>query len=72
MSIKDFFIKKTLESQLKNIPKEEQEKIFKLVQDNPEFFRKVALEVEEKVKAGKDQMSAAMEVVQKYKDELKF
>jgi hypothetical protein len=72
MSIKDFLLKKTLEAKLKDVPKEEQEKLLKIVQDNPEFFQKVALEIQERVKAGQDQMSAAMDVMQKHKDELKF
>jgi hypothetical protein len=72
MSIKDFLLRKTLEAKLKDVPKEEQEKMVKLVQDNPEFFQKVALEIQEKVKAGQDQMSAAMEVMEKYKGEIKF
>jgi hypothetical protein len=72
MSIKDFLLRKTLEAKLKDVPKEEQEKLLKIVQDNPEFFQKVALEIQEKMKAGQDQMSAAMEVMQKYKDELRF
>lgn len=44
----------------------------KLIEENPEFFQKVALEIQEKVKTGQDQMSAAIEVMQKYKDDLKF
>jgi hypothetical protein len=45
--------------------------MMKLVQNNPELFQKIALEVQEKMKQGKDQMGATMEVVKKYEDQLK-
>lgn len=70
MGIKDFFIKKMLESKMKDVPKEEQEKIFKMMEKDPELFQKIALEVQEQVKGGKGEMQAGMEVMQKYKDKL--
>ncbi len=63
-------MKAMLKSQMKNVPKEQQEMLLTLVEKNPDFFQKVALEIQEKVKNGKDQHSAAMEVMMKYKDEL--
>ena len=48
---KNFLMKAMLKSQMKNVPKEQQE-------------------IQEKVKNGKDQHSAAMEVMMKYKEEL--
>lgn len=56
---------------MKGMPKEEQEKITSMMEKNPELFQKIALEVQEKVKGGQDQISAAMEIVKNYKDELK-
>ncbi len=56
---------------MQGVPQEEQDKMMKLVQENPELFQKIALEVQEKMKQGKDQMGATMEVVQKYQDQLK-
>jgi transcription elongation factor GreA-like protein len=71
MGIRDFLMKKMMERQMQGVPKEEQEKMMKLVEDNPDLFQKIAVEVQEKMKQGKDQMAATQEVVMKYQDELK-
>ncbi|HVS79710.1 MAG TPA: hypothetical protein VHF05_01900 [Candidatus Paceibacterota bacterium] len=71
MGIKDFLMRKMMERQMQGVPKEEQEKMLTLVQNNPELFQKIATEVQEKMKQGKSQMAATQEVVQKYQDELK-
>lgn len=70
MSIKSFLLKKLMKSKLKHVPEAEQDKMFVLIEKNPDFFQKIALEVQEMVKSGKDQMSATMEVMQKYQTEL--
>ena len=70
MSIKDFFVRKMLASKMKDVPKEDQDKVFNMIEKNPELFQKIAMEAQEVMKKGKDQMSATMEVMQKYKDEL--
>jgi hypothetical protein len=71
MSLKTFMMKKLLASKMKDVPQEQQEKIFNAIETNPDLFQKIALEVQEKVKGGKDQMAATMEVMQKYQDDLK-
>ncbi len=69
--IKEFFLKKMVQSQLKNVPKEQQEMIMKIVENNPELFTKISKEVEHKVKKeNKNQMAAMMEVMKKYRKEL--
>lgn len=68
--LKDFFIKKMLESQLKNIPAEQREKIMKALSDNPEFFTRLAEEVKKEMDSGANQMTAIIKVLPKYKDEL--
>jgi len=68
---KNFLIKQMLKRQMKGIPEAEQEKIIKMVSENPELFQKIGVEVEEKMKGGMDQMSAVMQVMQKYGDDLK-
>jgi hypothetical protein len=71
MSLKTFFLKKMLASKMKGVPQSEQDKIFELIEKNPDLFQKIGVEVQEKMqKEGKDQMAAAMEVMQKYKDQL--
>ena len=69
--IKDFLMKKMLKSQMKGMPEAEQEKMIKLVTENPELFQKIAVEMQAKIKEGKDQMTAAMEVMQAHQEELK-
>jgi hypothetical protein len=70
MSIKDFLMRKMLASKMKDVPVADQEKIFSMLEKNPELFQNIAVEVQSAMKNGKDQMTATMEVMQKYKDEL--
>ncbi len=60
-----------LKSKMKDIPADQQEKVFAAIEKNPKLFETIALEVQEKMKGGKDQMTATMEVMQKYQDQLK-
>ena len=54
---------------MKGVPQAEQDKIFDMIEKNPDLFQKIGAEVQEKMqKEGKDQMVAAMEVMQKHKD----
>jgi len=68
---KNFLMKKMLKKQMAGVPEDQQEKIIKVVSENPELFQKIALEAQEKMKTGKDQMTAMMEVMQAHQDELK-
>jgi hypothetical protein len=67
---KEFLIRKMLKSQLKGVPEAEQEKLIKLITENPQLFQQIATEVQEKVRAGMDQKQATMEVMNFHKDEL--
>lgn len=60
-----------MQSKMKDVPPEQQEKVLNMIEKNPDFFQKIAIEVQEKVKQGKDQMTATMEVMSKYQDDLK-
>lgn len=71
MSIKSFFLKKMIASKMKNVPQAQQDQMIGMIEKNPELFKKIAEEIQEKVKGGKDQMAATMEVAQKYQDQLK-
>lgn len=64
-------MKKMLKSKMKDIPEAEQEKMLNAIEKNPDFFQNVAMEVQAKMKEGKDQMTATMEVMQKHQEELK-
>lgn len=71
MSIGNFFLKQLLKSKMKGVPAADQERIFNALDKNPEFFQKIAEEVQVKMKSGKGQQEAVMEVLGKYQDELK-
>lgn len=66
----NFIMKQAMKSQLKNIPKDQQEKIMGLIDKNPEFFTQMAEKVKKKIDSGKPQMEAMMEVMQENKNEL--
>ena len=56
---------------MKGVPPEQQEKIMKLLEENPELFQKIALEIQTKMKQGKTQMQASMEVMRGHEAELR-
>jgi hypothetical protein len=68
--MKGFLIKQMLKRQMKDLPQDEQEKMMKLVDENPDLFMQIAKEVQEEMKNGKDQVSASMVVMGRHKDEL--
>lgn len=68
---KNFLMRKMLKSKLTDVPEAQQEQILAAVEKNPEFFTQVATEIQTKMKEGKDQMTAAMEVMQKHQERLK-
>lgn len=56
-------MKQMLKRQMKGVPEEEQEKIFAMIEKNPDFFQNIATEIQEKMKNGKSQQEASMEVM---------
>ena len=67
--MKDFLMRKMLATKLKGVPQAEQEKLLGMIEKNPDLFQKIASEVQEEMKRGKDQMNATMTVVKKYENE---
>lgn len=65
----DFILRKMLRTQ--GVPAEQIDMFLNMMKKDPELFKKIAKEVEEKVKGGADKMTAGMEVMQKYEKELK-
>ena len=57
--------------QMKDVPEAEQEKIVAMIEKDPEFFANLAEEIQKKMKEGKDQTTAAMEVLQANQEKLK-
>jgi hypothetical protein len=63
MGIKNFLVKKLVGSKLKHLPKDQQDMIIALVQENPEFFKEIQKKVEAKKKQGQDEQLAMMQVM---------
>lgn len=70
MGVKDFLIKKMVQSKMKNLPKDQQDMIIALVTENPEFFKKIQTEVEKKVKSGQNEQMAMMAVMREHQAEI--
>ena len=68
--IKEFLMKKMLDSKLAGMPEDQKNKLIELVTKNPELFTKIGEEIKEKVKNGKGEQEASIEVMMKYKSEL--
>ncbi|OGI65499.1 hypothetical protein A3A95_03160 [Candidatus Nomurabacteria bacterium RIFCSPLOWO2_01_FULL_39_18] len=65
----NFLLRKML--RLKGVPEAQIEMFVRMMEKNPELFKTIAEEVEQKVKGGMDQNSAGIEVMKKYEQELK-
>ena len=70
LMFKEFFKKKMLERQLKDLPEGQREQIMGAMERNPELFEKIAREIKAGTKRGKPEMAVSMEVMRKYQGEL--
>ncbi len=69
--IKNYAMKKLLQSQLKNVPEDQQQLIMEMVEKDPQLFEKIAKEMQAEMKVnGNNQMAAAMKVMPKYQKEM--
>ncbi len=66
---KNFLLKKMLRTQ--GVPEAQIDMFISMMEKNPELFKTIAKEVEEKVKRGIDQTTAGMMVMKKHEEELK-
>ena len=66
---KNFLLKKMLRTQ--GVPEAQIDMFIGMMEKNPELFKTIAQEIQEKVKAGIDQNTAGMMVMKKYESELK-
>jgi DNA-binding transcriptional MerR regulator len=66
---KNFLLKKMLRSQ--GVPPEQIDMLLKMMEKDPALFKKIAEEIKAKMDSGVDQMTAGMQVMEKYKEELK-
>jgi len=67
----NFLIKQMLKKQMKDVPVEQQEQIFAMIEKNPDFFMNIAKEAQEKIKGGMSQQDAMMAVMKSHEVELK-
>lgn len=69
--IKNFAAKKLIQSQMKNVPADQQEMILTMLEKDPALFEKIAKEMQAELKSnGNNQMQAAMKVLPKYQQEI--
>lgn len=69
--MKQMAMKKLIQSQMKNVPADQQQMIMELVEKDPQLFQKIATEMQDELKSnGNNQMAAAMKVLPKYQKEL--
>lgn len=68
--LKNMLMKKMIKSQMKGVPEAEQEKIIKLVTENPELFQEIGVKIKARMKNGEDQQKATMAVMMEYRDQI--
>jgi len=69
--LKQYALKKVLQSQMKNVPADQQEMIMTMIEKDPNLFEKIAKEIQEELKKnGNNQMNAAMKVLPKYQQQI--
>jgi HPt (histidine-containing phosphotransfer) domain-containing protein len=66
----NFVMKQMVKRQIKDMPKDQQEMIMTLIDENPELLKTISGEIQAKVKKGIDQQTAMMQVMMDHKDEL--
>lgn len=66
-----FLLKSMLSRQMKGVPQEQQDKIFAMIEKNPDFFTKIAEEVQEKVNGGMSKEQAMQQIMMAHQEELK-
>lgn len=67
---KEFLMKKLIASKLKDMPKDQQDKILALVTKNPKLFEEIAVKIKKKMDSGVDQTKASISVMMEYKDQI--
>ncbi len=66
---KNFLLKKMLRMQ--GVPEAQIDMVIGMMEKNPDLFKTIMKEIEEKIKGGMSQMDAAKMVMQKYQEDLK-
>lgn len=56
---------------VQGVPEAQIDMVIGMMEKNPDLFKTIMKEIEEKIKSGMDQMQAAQTVMQKYQEDLK-
>ncbi len=67
----NFFLKALVKKQLRGVPDDQIEMILKIVENNPQLFKKIAEEIQAEIESGADQQEAAMRIMKAHESELK-
>lgn len=68
--LKNFILKKLIQSKMKGLPKDQQDMILALVTEHPELFQKIGEEIKAKTKNGMNEQMAMMQVMREHQGEL--
>ena len=66
---KNLLLKKMLKAQ--GLPDDQIDMVIKMMEKDPDLFKKIAEEIQQKIKGGMDQQAASIETMRKYEQELK-
>lgn len=67
----NFFTKALIKRQMKGVPEAELNKIFEIIEKNPDFFKQMAESIQAKMKTGMSQEDAAKAVMAEGGDDFK-
>lgn len=70
MGVQSFMLRAMLKSKLKGVPDAQLDMLVNMVEKNPNFFKEIAEEVQKRVKSGKSEMDATMEVMRERQSEV--
>ncbi len=70
--LKSFLMKQMIKRQMKGVPEDQQEQIIAMVEKHPDFFMKIAHDIEERVKGGMTQQNAMLAVMKANEAELRM
>ncbi len=69
--LKQYALKKVLQSQMKDVPPDQQQMVLEMIEKDPALFEKIAKEMQAELKTnGNNQMAAAMKVLPKHQKEI--
>lgn len=66
----NFILKALIKKQLKDVPEDQIDMIIAVVEKNPEFFKRIAGDIQAKVKTGMSEQDAAKAVLEGNKEEM--